>query len=131
MRGRERELQIAAGFLDAAERGRGGVLLIEGEPGIGKSEILGEVINQAVRRNFSLASAMPFAPLLAALREPPGGPAGQAPRSGTPEAWIPVVDRIRVVANNGDNFRLNPDTGAVAGADTALNPGTPIVVAAA
>jgi len=97
MRGRERELQIAAEFLDAAERGRGGVLLIEGEPGIGKSEILGEVINQAVKRNFSLASAMPFAPLLAALREPPGGPAGQAPRSGTPEAWIPVVDRIRTL----------------------------------
>src|SRR5712691_7340207 len=97
MRGRERELQIAAEFLDAAERGRGGVLLIEGEPGIGKSEILGEVINQAVKRNFSLASAMPFAPLLAALREPLGGPTGQAPRSGTPEAWIPVVDRIRTL----------------------------------
>ncbi len=80
MRGRERELQIAAEFLDAAERGRGGVLLIEGEPGTGKSEILGEVINQAVKRNFSLASAMPFAPLLAALREPLGGPTGQAPR---------------------------------------------------
>ncbi len=43
----------------------------------------------------------------------------------------PVVDRIRVVANNGDNFRLHPDTGAVAGADTALNPGTPAVVGAA
>lgn len=43
----------------------------------------------------------------------------------------PVVDRIRVVANNTDNFRLHPDTGAVAGADTALNPGTPTVVAAA
>ncbi len=97
MRGRERELQIAAEFLDAAERGRGGVLLIEGEPGTGKSEILGEVINQAVKRNFSLASAMPFAPLLAALREPLGGPTGQAPRSGTPEAWIPVVDRIRTL----------------------------------
>src|SRR6266699_1044075 len=97
MRGRERELQIAAEFLDAAERGRGGVLLIEGEPGTGKSEILGEVINQAVKRNFSLASAMPFAPLLAALREPLGGPTGQAPRSGTPDAWIPVVDRIRTL----------------------------------
>ena len=36
-----------------------------------------------------------------------------------------------MVANNGDNFRLNPDTGAVAGADTALNPGTPAVDAAA
>lgn len=43
----------------------------------------------------------------------------------------PVVDRIRVVANNRDNFRLNPITGAVAGADTALNPGTPVAAGAA
>lgn len=33
----------------------------------------------------------------------------------------PVVDRIRVVSIFRDNFRLNPDTGAVAGADTALS----------
>jgi Ca2+-binding RTX toxin-like protein len=43
----------------------------------------------------------------------------------------PVVDRIRVVANNGDNFRLNPDTGAVLGPDSALNPGTPVIAGAA
>ena len=43
----------------------------------------------------------------------------------------PTVDRIRVVANNRDNFRLNPNTGGIAGTDTALNPGTPVVVAAA
>jgi DNA-binding CsgD family transcriptional regulator len=105
MRGRERELQIAAEFLRDAERGRGGVLLIEGEPGIGKSELLGEVINQAVRRNFSLASAeadelgrqIPFAPLLAALREPLGGLIGEASRLGAPEAWIPAADQIRTL----------------------------------
>ena len=28
----------------------------------------------------------------------------------------PTVDRIRVVANSRDNFRLNPDTGTIAGA---------------
>ena len=33
----------------------------------------------------------------------------------------PTVDRIRVVSNTGQNFRLNPDTGAVAGSDTNLN----------
>jgi subtilisin-like proprotein convertase family protein len=32
----------------------------------------------------------------------------------------PQVDRIRVVANTGDNFRLNPNTGGIAGADTAV-----------
>jgi hypothetical protein len=32
----------------------------------------------------------------------------------------PTVDRIRVVTGTGQNFRLNPDTGAIAGTDTAL-----------
>jgi hypothetical protein len=34
----------------------------------------------------------------------------------------PVVDRIRVVSNTGDNFRLHPTTGAVVSADTKLTP---------
>jgi hypothetical protein len=33
----------------------------------------------------------------------------------------PVVDRLRVVADNGLNLRLNPNTGGVAGSDTALS----------
>ena len=32
----------------------------------------------------------------------------------------PVVDRVRVVSASEQNFRLNPDTGAVAGTDTNL-----------
>jgi hypothetical protein len=43
----------------------------------------------------------------------------------------PTVDRIRVVSNTGQNLRLNPDTGVLAAADAALNPGTPSVSAAA
>ena len=38
----------------------------------------------------------------------------------------PSVDRIRVVSNTGQNLRLNPLTGAVAAADTAINPVTSI-----
>ena len=34
----------------------------------------------------------------------------------------PAVDRIRVVSDAGQNLRLHPDTGAVAGADPAINP---------
>ena len=34
----------------------------------------------------------------------------------------PVVDRLRVVSDTGQNLRLHPDTGVVAGTDTALNP---------
>lgn len=43
----------------------------------------------------------------------------------------PVPDRIRVVSNTGQNIRLNPNDGTLAGTDTALNPGTPTVTAAA
>lgn len=43
----------------------------------------------------------------------------------------PTVDRIRVVSNTGQNLRLHPETGAVAGIDGALKPGTPAVSAAA
>ncbi|AUD03334.1 DUF4394 domain-containing protein [Spirosoma pollinicola] len=43
----------------------------------------------------------------------------------------PTVDRIRVITNAGQNLRLNPNDGAVAAVDGALNPGTPTVTAAA
>lgn len=42
----------------------------------------------------------------------------------------PVVDRLRVVSNTGQNLRINVDTGATS-ADTALNPATTGVTAAA
>ena len=42
----------------------------------------------------------------------------------------PVVDRLRVVGGNDQNFRINVDTGAVI-VDGALNPGDPNVTAVA
>jgi hypothetical protein len=43
----------------------------------------------------------------------------------------PMVDRIRVVSSTGQNLRLNPVDGAVAGVDSPLTPGTPVVTGAA
>jgi Ca2+-binding RTX toxin-like protein len=43
----------------------------------------------------------------------------------------PVVDRIRVVSNTGQNLRLNPDNGAVAGNDSTLNGSATTAVGAA
>ena len=43
----------------------------------------------------------------------------------------PVVDRIRVVSNTGQNLRLDPNTGAVAAVDGNLNPGAPMISGAA
>jgi len=38
----------------------------------------------------------------------------------------PTVDRIRISADSRDNFRVHPDTGAVAGVDFALSPGAAV-----
>jgi hypothetical protein len=43
----------------------------------------------------------------------------------------PTVDRIRIVSDLGQNLRANPITGAIASMDMDLNPGTPMVSAAA
>ncbi|MBW7675840.1 DUF4394 domain-containing protein [Chryseobacterium chendengshani] len=43
----------------------------------------------------------------------------------------PTVDKIRVVSNMGQNLRLDPVTGFTTATDTALNPGTPAIGAAA
>lgn len=36
----------------------------------------------------------------------------------------PTVDRIRLVTNNGQNLRLNPETGLVASTDLPINGGS-------
>lgn len=43
--------------------------------------------------------------------------------TGTPVGFDvnPMADRLRVVTSSGQNLRLNPDTGAIAGVDTALS----------
>ena len=43
----------------------------------------------------------------------------------------PTVDRIRVVNDNDNNLRINPNNGALAGTDTPLNPAGAQVAAAA
>ncbi len=43
----------------------------------------------------------------------------------------PTVDRIRVVTSSDQNFRLNPETGMVAGTDGSINPAGTTVTAVA
>ncbi|MGW4637962.1 LuxR C-terminal-related transcriptional regulator [Sphaerisporangium sp. NPDC004334] len=56
MRGREPEWHILGRLLSAAEHGGGGTLLIEGEPGTGKTLLLAEAAAHASRRGFALAT---------------------------------------------------------------------------
>jgi ATP/maltotriose-dependent transcriptional regulator MalT len=111
MRGRDEELRIASEVLggaerkQGAERGQGNVLLIEGDPGIGKTGLLGEMINEAGRRQFSLARAeadelgrrTPFAPLLTALQDAVGGLPGETSSLSAPESWAPVVSKLQAL----------------------------------
>ncbi len=54
---RERELEQAAADLDAVAAGAGRVLVIEGQAGIGKSSVMGEVAGLAAERGFEIFSA--------------------------------------------------------------------------
>jgi DNA-binding CsgD family transcriptional regulator/tetratricopeptide (TPR) repeat protein len=75
--GREGEQRLVRDLLLHAQRGIGGVLLIEGEPGIGKSAMLSDSVGQAAGLGFSLAvgaadplgQAIPFFALRQALGE--------------------------------------------------------------
>jgi DNA-binding CsgD family transcriptional regulator len=76
--GRAAELRLIHDLLRRAQRGAGGVLLVDGEPGIGKSLLLRAATDEAAEQGFSLAAgtadqlgqAIPFFALRAALREP-------------------------------------------------------------
>ena len=76
MRGRDRELRVALDLVRAAETGRGGILLVEGEPGVGKSRFLEGSAAAAAARGFTLAwgrtdQAADGAPASQLLRTPP------------------------------------------------------------
>jgi DNA-binding CsgD family transcriptional regulator len=93
MRGRDREWDTVLGLLKAAEAGRPGVLLVEGEQGTGKSVLLQEAARAAVARGMTLVSGRarelsltPAEPLLSALGEPP-------PADPSQRLWI--VERMR------------------------------------
>ena len=74
--GRDAERRAVGELLRRARRGAGGVVLVEGEQGIGKSRLLGESVSEAAGQGFSLAAGaadrlgwtIPFFALRAALR---------------------------------------------------------------
>ena len=105
MRGRDDELRIASEVLGCAERAQGRVLLIEGDPGIGRTGLLGEISNEAGRRHFTVAAAeadeigrrTPFGPLLTALQDAAGGLPSQTSSFSAPETWAPMVSELRAL----------------------------------
>ena len=82
--GRENELALLAGLVKQAAQGRGGVVLIEGEPGIGKSVLVRAAVAEALAAGCEafwgagdeLGQELPLLPFLDGLRvrEPSANP---------------------------------------------------------
>jgi DNA-binding CsgD family transcriptional regulator len=93
IRGRADELKVIGALIAAVAQGRGGVLVIEGPPGIGKSRLLTEVLALAAKAGvralfgeaFEYQQTVPFFSLfMATLRaDPPVGDAEALRRLGT------------------------------------------------
>jgi predicted ATPase len=100
--GRDAERSMIRELLRRAERGADGVVLIEGEPGIGKSRLLRDACQEAGDRAFSLvagaadplAHATPLFTLRAALHEPLTGLAASHDGPDEPSAAYELA-RIR------------------------------------
>jgi ABC-type transport system involved in cytochrome c biogenesis ATPase subunit len=93
IRGREDELKLIGALVTALVQGQGGVLVIEGPPGIGKSRLLTEVVALADKAGvrtlfgeaFEYQQTVPFFSLfMATLRaDPPVGDADALRRLGS------------------------------------------------
>ena len=104
--GREDEQQAVSDLVRRARKGRGGVLLIEGEPGMGKSLLLSEAARVAHAENVSLIAAsadelsrfMPLEPPFAALNEAPATLADEATLRGITglPMWLVAALRARL-----------------------------------
>ena len=100
--GRAAERRALRDLLAEARHGRGGVVLVEGEPGIGKSRLLREAVDEAAGYGFSLAAdtadqlgqVIPFFTLRRALGEPFASVIGEFAGSDQPAGpawWISQV----------------------------------------
>jgi len=103
VRGREAEQKMIRDLLRRAQRGAGGVVLVEGEPGIGKSQLLRAATDEAAEQGFSLAAGaadqlgqvIPFFALRTALREPFTGLTADDPGRHLPDVTAWWITQIR------------------------------------
>jgi DNA-binding CsgD family transcriptional regulator/tetratricopeptide (TPR) repeat protein len=101
MAGRDSELRLLLGLLDAAAEGQPAQALVSGDAGAGKTRLVSELASAAAARGFTVLSgrcaelgdSIPYLPLADALRNATAAPgAGQALREAV--AARPVLERL-------------------------------------
>ena len=75
------------------------------------------IVADALVRTYAVDPATGAATLIGSI---PGGTVPGARDSATGVDFNPAVDRIRVVNDGNENFRINPNNGSLAGDDPAL-----------
>src|SRR3984957_1306303 len=96
--GREKEIEVGRLALDQALAARGSLVILEGEPGVGKTRLVEELSQRAVSLGFLPAwgrcfegrGAPPYWPWIGVIRELIGG----AGRESLPAGDRRVIDRI-------------------------------------
>ena len=120
LRGRDNELALLRGQLAAVQGGRGGVVLVTGVPGIGKSALLDATAAIAGERPIEVfrgaggiaAQVIPFGPLLEALTSSPaahGRPGDTARAESVTGPAVLAAARGAGVAGTGRAARAGPD----------------------
>src|SRR5262245_17471180 len=105
------------------------IVAIDFRPATGQLYGLG--VNGTTAHLYTLNTATAVATQLGGNFTLPESVGASGPETDFGFDFNPVPDRIRVVANNRDNFRLNPNNGTLIAVDIVLNPGTPTVAGAA
>ena len=104
IRGRENELEVAREFVGSLAQGRGGVVVVEGPPGIGKTRLLQEFAAHAGKdvrplfgQGFEYQQTVPFAPLFMATlgADPPIGQTPTPRRLDTADLRYLVVEDLQ------------------------------------
>src|SRR5579875_872412 len=124
--GRDDELHVLVGALADAQAGRGALVFLTGEPGIGKSRLASELASRAVRlgavavtgRAVPAESATPYRPLTEALLQltrdrPVPGDAELAP-------WLPALGAIMPGLGGAGPGGAQPTGGPVAGGEAVI-----------
>lgn len=107
IRGRSPELKIAGESVESLARGRGGVVIVEGPPGIGKTRLItefrefrprrGENVRSLFGQGFEYQQTVPFAPLLMATQglNPAIGQQSAIDHPGSTDSQYLVVNELR------------------------------------